>query len=407
MKVFWSWQADTPGKTGRHFVRDALSEAIDALNADKDIIEPSEREGRDALELDHDRQGVSGSPDLAATIFRKIDETAVFIADVTAVGTTGAAKKLINSNVAIEYGHAHHSIGDTSILMVQNTHYGNRDDLPFDLRHKAGPIQYMLAPNASKAEIAAEQVKLKGAFIVALRPFLKSKPVAQRPLHQEVPSTYIKAAFAQPHEVIARIGTGTNDEIEYRFGEPRAFYLRLIPYYARTTLLSHADLGDLARNRAIDLLLRERYTGYGARNHLGAILFEPHGTATTTRALTQVFPNGEIWGLTTEMFAHWQGTDLIPTINVKNIFSRVLENFLSLSEQQFGNGFPVAIIFGAVGLAGYRLPLDQNQYNFSGAIHQNELEVRLRLNDETSDTQEQAVETFLSQLFDLAGERRR
>jgi hypothetical protein len=107
MKVFWSWQADTPGKTGRHFVRDALSEAIDALKADKDIIEPSEREARDALELDHDRQGVSGSPDLAATIFRKIDETAVFIADVTAVGTTGAAKKLINSNVAIEYGHAH------------------------------------------------------------------------------------------------------------------------------------------------------------------------------------------------------------------------------------------------------------------------------------------------------------
>ena len=24
MKIFWSWQSDTPGKTGRHFVRDAL-----------------------------------------------------------------------------------------------------------------------------------------------------------------------------------------------------------------------------------------------------------------------------------------------------------------------------------------------------------------------------------------------
>jgi len=30
MKIFWSWQADTDGKTGRHFVRDALTEAVEA-----------------------------------------------------------------------------------------------------------------------------------------------------------------------------------------------------------------------------------------------------------------------------------------------------------------------------------------------------------------------------------------
>jgi len=70
MKVFWSWQADIPGKIGRHFVRDAISEAIEPLKTDKDIIETDEREARDALELDQDRQGI---PDLAATIFRKID----------------------------------------------------------------------------------------------------------------------------------------------------------------------------------------------------------------------------------------------------------------------------------------------------------------------------------------------
>jgi hypothetical protein len=406
MKIFWSWQADTPGKIGRHFVRDALGEAIDALKADKDIIEPSEREARDALELDHDRQGVPGSPDLAATIFRKIHESAAFVADVTPVGTTDVGKRLINSNVAIEYGHAHHSLGDTSILMVQNTHYGNRDDLPFDLRHKAGPIQYMLDPSASKEEIAAERAKLKGTLVSALRPYLKGKPTAQRSPHKEIQSTYIEAAFAQPHEVLARIGVRTVDEIEYRFSEPRAFYLRLIPHYERSTPLSLADLGDLARNRAIDMLARQQYTGHGDRNHLGAIVFEPHGTATTPRTLTQVFPNGEIWALTTELFVHWRDIDSIPTINVKNIFSRVLDNFVSLSEQ-FGNGFPLTIVFGAAGLAGYRLPLDQNQQDFSGVIHQNELEVRVKLDDPTRSAQERAVETFLNRLFDLAGERRR
>jgi hypothetical protein len=29
MKVFWAWQADIPGKIARHFVREALGQAID------------------------------------------------------------------------------------------------------------------------------------------------------------------------------------------------------------------------------------------------------------------------------------------------------------------------------------------------------------------------------------------
>jgi hypothetical protein len=116
MKVFWSWQADTAGKTGRHFVRAALADAIEALKQPKEIEEPAERDAREALHLDHDRQGVPGSPDLATTIFRKIEQSAVFVADVTLVagiqggeiaGGNTTAKKLINSNVAIEYGYAY------------------------------------------------------------------------------------------------------------------------------------------------------------------------------------------------------------------------------------------------------------------------------------------------------------
>ncbi len=149
MKIFWSWQSDTPGKIGRHFVRDALNEAIEVLRQPEEIEEPVERETREALHLDHDRKGVSGSPDLAPTIFKKISQAAVFVADVTLVGETTpnrgkfderTPKKLINSNVAIEYGYAQHALSDTRILMVQNRPFGEREDLPFDLKHKAGPI---------------------------------------------------------------------------------------------------------------------------------------------------------------------------------------------------------------------------------------------------------------------------
>jgi hypothetical protein len=401
MKIFWSWQADTPGKTGRHFVRQALNDAIEALKADKDIVEPGEREAADALELDQDRQGVPGSPDLAATIFRKIDEAAVFVADVTSVGTTTNGKKLVNSNVAVEYGHAHHSLGDTSILMVQNTHYGARDDLPFDLRHKAGPVQFTLAPDATKEQITAEHVKLKGDFIARLRPYLKTKPV-QRPLHEEIRSTYTKAAFAEPHEILARIATGMPDEIEYRFDETRAFYLRLIPYYARAKPLPHADLAELAAQRSIDLLQRNRYS-VSDRNHFGAIVFEPHGTAQVPQSLTQAFPNGELWALTTEFFQRFRGNDTILTTNVYNISLRVLKNFVSLSENQLASGCPVTVVLGAVGLAGNWLPAGRNSYEQIGPIHRPELELRVKMDDPSDTAQEQFVDRFMRQLYDLAG----
>ena len=106
----------------------------------QDIEEPSEREAREALHLDHDRKGVAGSPDLAPTIFKKIEQSAVFVADVTPIGYAGngdepGQKPLINSNVAIEYGYALRALGDEAILMVQNVHYGDRESLPFDLKH--------------------------------------------------------------------------------------------------------------------------------------------------------------------------------------------------------------------------------------------------------------------------------
>ena len=149
MKIFWSWQFDTPGKTGRHFVWDVLADAIAVLKEPSDVEEPSEREAREALHLEDDRKGVEGSPDLAPTIFKKIDRAAVFIADVTLVGersisadspTEAPPKKLINSNVAIECGYALRAFTDARVLMIQNVHYGDREELPFDLKHKAGPI---------------------------------------------------------------------------------------------------------------------------------------------------------------------------------------------------------------------------------------------------------------------------
>ena len=129
MKIFWSWQSDTPGKIGRFLVRDALNDAIEKLRADNDI----EDAPRD-VHLDHDVKDVPGSPDLVRTILAKIEKSEVVVADVTIVGKTEEGEGLINSNVAIELGYAFHACTDERAVLVFNKHYGKHEELPFDLR---------------------------------------------------------------------------------------------------------------------------------------------------------------------------------------------------------------------------------------------------------------------------------
>jgi hypothetical protein len=376
MKVFWSWQADTQGKTGRHFVRAALADAVQSLKQPEDVEEPLERETRETLHLDHDRQGVPGSPDLARTIFGKIDQAAVFVADVTLVAQmgegAGSKKKLINSNVAIEYGYAVRALGDESILMVQNVHYGEREELPFDLKHKAGPIQYRLAPDASKQEIAAEHAKLRSRFVEALRPYLSIAKVPGEPARKfgETPCTANAAFFWTPSDVLARIGSDTppafrhrsedDDAIDYRFNEPRAFYLRLIPTIPLAEELKVTTLFAVVQHRRLQVLTRTVYGGgMPGRNRFGAISYEPHGTSPVPNGFTQLFRNGEIWGVSGEFAAHYYADLVVPMVNVENIYKRALANYILVAGQDLGVVPPYQVEMGAVGLKDMRLSLPQ------------------------------------------------
>jgi hypothetical protein len=58
---------------------------------------------------------------------------------VTSVGVsnTNPSKKLINANVGIELGFALALNTDERLIMVLNTAFGVREELPFDLKHKS------------------------------------------------------------------------------------------------------------------------------------------------------------------------------------------------------------------------------------------------------------------------------
>ena len=80
-------------------MRDVLQAVVDEIKQSLEVEEPTEREARAAIHLDHDRKGVAGSPDLARLILEKIDRSVVFIADVTPVGIVYETPEDPNSKV--------------------------------------------------------------------------------------------------------------------------------------------------------------------------------------------------------------------------------------------------------------------------------------------------------------------
>jgi hypothetical protein len=111
------------------------------------------------------------------TIFRKIDSAAVFVPDLTFVGTRRDQRPTPNPNVLIEYGWALKTLGHGRVVGVMNTAYGepSGDNMPFDLRHQRNPITYSCPKDASDAVRTAARDSLAKDLENALRTVFSSK----------------------------------------------------------------------------------------------------------------------------------------------------------------------------------------------------------------------------------------
>ena len=75
-RVFYCWQADSPKKTNRFLIRDALRSAVDQHNE----ISPVK------LRLDEATEEVQGLVDIPEHIRRKLESCSIFVIDLTIVG---------------------------------------------------------------------------------------------------------------------------------------------------------------------------------------------------------------------------------------------------------------------------------------------------------------------------------
>ncbi len=134
IRVFYSWQSDLPGNLTRYLIQDSIDAAVRALKNTIEVL------------ADRDTKGILGTPDIPETIFKKIDECDLFIADVSIINkysayddegkTTGEVKYAPNPNVLIELGYAAAILGWDRIICIMNTDFGKIEDLPFDLDHR-------------------------------------------------------------------------------------------------------------------------------------------------------------------------------------------------------------------------------------------------------------------------------
>ena len=161
--VFYSWQSDLPNATNRGFIERALENACKAIQASlPHAIGPI---------IDCDTKGVPGSPEIARTIFGKIDQAQVVVCDVSIINSAclkheQPSRATPNPNVLIELGYAWKALEDKCVILVMNVAYGGLELLPFDLRTRR-TIAYSASADASNRQ--QERKRLEGIFADALR----------------------------------------------------------------------------------------------------------------------------------------------------------------------------------------------------------------------------------------------
>jgi hypothetical protein len=142
VRVFYSWQSDSPKKTNLNAIREAIRIAAKEIAAVRSDLR---------IQPDEATRGTSGSPNIALKILEKIEAADVFIADVTTITPREAQRPCPNPNVSYELGYAISHLGWDRVILLFNTAFGDfPKDLPFDLvQQRASPYRLTSSDSAS------------------------------------------------------------------------------------------------------------------------------------------------------------------------------------------------------------------------------------------------------------------
>jgi hypothetical protein len=405
LRIFYSWQADTPGKIGHYLVRDALQLALDQLAEDL-ALDEAERP-----ELDHDTKGVPGAPSIADTILEKIDACDVFVADVTLTGRTESGKPLINSNVAIELGYALKAKGDGSLILVMNDAHGSPDSLPFDLRHRRWPTIFSVAPDAARKDRNATRDELAKKLRPVLQSYIGAAKQSAEPA-QEVPATVSPAHYWQPEEVLV-LPDEKNGMTELRCGNPTLLFLRVWPRTMLPQLPEHETMALLWGSRV--WALNDRLGNFSpARNRYGSIAYGLDRQRAQILSATQLFRSREIWGFDatcladTTVGSSGEELHIIPSVAYEKMLAGALHRYLTLARDSLDYTEGAIVEAGASNVEGFHMAVNLQQFGkrLLGPVHRQHIVKRAILADWSGERIDSVLLSIFEEFFDAVGARR-
>lgn len=261
-------------------------------------------EEADRPSLDHDTKDVAGSPEIVTTILKKIQNAAVFVGDITPIVVSPNGKHVPNPNVLIELGFAKHALGPERIILVWNCALTDCsfEHLPFDLRHRRGPVTIDLPIGAGKAQLREARGSLVTEFEKRLRSCLQQSEVkaAESPSWQ--PSRDGDPSIWSTGQARLDINRRNDEPISVGFeAGPRA-YGRIIPAFWDKSQNAYSKLGGdlhpipLGKYGGLDW---GRTTGGFIALRSSDTILSQSCTPTATRWFQE---NGELWGIASTFF---------------------------------------------------------------------------------------------------------
>jgi hypothetical protein len=356
LTIFFSWQSDAPPIVGRNLIERALRKAIQKIAADLSIEEAV----RD-LEIDRDTMGVPGSPPIMETIFRKIDQAAIFIADVTFVGMRDTNRPTPNPNVLIEYGWALKSLTHFQIISVMNVAFGTptRESMPFDLGSFRYPITYECAAASTEEERSKAKDALSRALELAIRNILGSTEFRNKlPKPSILPEFTARAAVDGPARFKLRnepIGVSADSIREAReifLADKPATWFRMMPSRALNESWSPDRLQRVATEGPLLSPITNNWQGYSfIRSHEGFGIYSVDGSQRNlAEAAVFVFTTGEIWTIDAYTLGATKQENLIPPLESE--FRRTMASYGNFMSDKLGIEPPFKWTAGMDGLKG-------------------------------------------------------
>jgi hypothetical protein len=405
--VFYVWQSDRLERFNRHVIRFALNLAAKSISDDPTIDVQ--------VRVDADTEGVLGQVPVTDTILKKIAACDAFVPDLTFVAMTEAGKLVPNPNVLIEYGYALRAKSHSVMIPVMNTAYGPADQLPFDMRHLRHPLRYELRVEAKNTQRRAVRETLTNEFEAILRRMIaEAAPQPDKAARFREAVSISSPAFYFP--LGATIATfGQPSEQEYRFEDNNAIYLRLFPKYSDgQPRPGRANLKTLVHYRRVLNPMSLTLDGISSANDYGWITIDPR-YKTVTQAMTQAFPTGELWGINSQAFTRasirrslassGEAAMAFGVISAEKLYTRTLENYVSVAVSEMKFRPPFVVELGAVGLKGVYMGAPHPESpsgHYYGPIREDSLVRRYDFSDPNDQVLVDLLREFFDELYDLA-----